>query len=686
MATRIISQSFQRGNSVSTSDYLACANEGVLISLTFDVTSIFDSRNEGESIYYSNTTGQVYCSRKWVDEGFFVGENVEVKVIDSNNLPIITVPLTITAINGNNATIPNFPQASQAGIRYVIQTTEVNKDYGVLSCRFAHRLERGNLKSLATNEDNVFTYDFGTNSFDILSMSGEFFQNNSISKIVSPTPRNTRYIVSFLVFNPYHLIQDIVGSNQLKFFSQFKFSNGLFFDFNPSTTISGYGNNPENARNTAGRVQSSGTVYYDDVSVINYSFTGSATVQDVGLLFIPDNVNEITQSNGLAINNSINYPLYNTTFSKPSRDLDGADYSISFTSNTVTITPNSAFTDYFDARTANDRRIVVYVKIGNAVFLIHNKDAERKPKTTVVSTFNNSFYVHNKNYTNSWSNVAISNFIIGDDVAYFPKIRSKLGDFLRKATCRIFGTDGVNEWELYKQVVDLSFLPMNVNLQPFDIIQDVNNELPSGWDKRSLRIKSNGSVSSFHEIQVYFPFIVRWEEIGLPNIPNSPINGQNWYLLQNPLYDYFAEVLIEGTLNDYQAKKEITFDFYDSDSSIAWDIDFIDSNNITLADLPPNEVVTIKAKATFASSLITDGEWGQIAVQIKNNSQNRWIISTNEPHDFNVNNPLSPIVGNTASINVSTSGSDKIVEISCKINTNLISLSDEYKLTYRAGE
>ena len=276
-----------------------------------------------------------------------------------------------------------------------------------------------------------------------------------------------------------------------------------------------------------------------------------------------------------------------------------------------------------------------------------------------------------------------------DDFGFSGIFRLEESTIYESMTARIeaFNSVTLESFTLNQVFFDFTSVPFNGTQHLLNLTIPVQSQLPTTSVKRdaSLFLLPSADIPGEYGINLYFPFLYRWEYWLSQNNADSDFypNDQtkNWYPYDTT-GDWTVRLhvqLIKGGLA-YVFDDDVTIKNYDSDPEINQTIE------LYRVSTGQNVQVVIEGELhkVIATHTLTDGTgwdqtgtWGMITVEPTESSP-RYLVSTVVPYDYNPNNPLSPISGTLVNI---TYPAANIAVMECYFDPTIMDLSNGVKFT-----
>ena len=363
----------------------------------------------------------------------------------------------------------------------------------------------------------------------------------------------------------------------------------------------------------------------------------------------------------------------------------GTQYTIDYT-----FTPNAQFGTFIGNQEEDNRNLYVWARFGNVNLLVFSTEMITEPPVGgLIDVVQNIFLDHSENVTTSIETADDYEANIEDDLAFTGKFLLNKGEVYEYLTVYIeaFNTVTQENFILNSVLFDFASVPFNGTKHLLNFNLPVQSQLPLTSEKRNALCVLDTSIDTLTQygIQVYFPFLYRWEywlEQLNASIDFYPDNQtKNWYPYDSTP-DWTVRFHLEAVKGGlaYTFDNELLIKDYDSEPLIQQDIQLIiDSTNTPVNVVIENELMRIVA--THENLDLTAWNpfetWGMITVEPTESSP-RYILSTVIPFDNDVNNPLTPLSGLLMNI---TYPSPNIARMECYFDPTKINLENGCKFT-----
>lgn len=362
------------------------------------------------------------------------------------------------------------------------------------------------------------------------------------------------------------------------------------------------------------------------------------------------------------------------------------------TVNTVdfTFTPNAAFNTFFDGLELGNRNFYVWAKWGTVNLLLFSGELETSPPIGgLLEPVRVDFFDHSEQLTEAVNNDTNCTGNIEDDFGFSGIFRLEEGTLYESMTARIEAYNSVTQesFTLNQVFFDFTSVPFNGTQHLLNLTIPVQSQLPTTSVKRdaSLFLLPSADITGEYGINLYFPFLYRWEYWLSQNNADADFypNNQtkNWFPYDSTgdwSVRLYVQLIKEGLAYIYD--NDVTIKNYDSDPAIDQTIELYrvsTGQNVQV-------VIDGEQHRVVATHTLTDGSawnpletWGMITVEPTESSP-RYLVSTVVPYDYNPSNPLSPISG--ALVNI-TYPLINVAVMECYFDPTIMDLSNGVKFT-----
>jgi hypothetical protein len=454
---------------------------------------------------------------------------------------------------------------------------------------------------------------------------------------------------------------------------------------------------------------------YDSAVTNTITFSSTSSVIGMGAQYLPKDdayfKNKSSSQTSLAMLLNSAGPLAIGTYLSAINP-DGARFEIEITTltyaaNVHTVTyifryNNQAFINFMQGRSADDRNILVWFKVGNINHLVHNENIVKAPKTILnLEDYDAQATVFNTDKTSDTYN-ALSGLkcSIEDNVRLYgeflvPKLLDYQNVKYEVIVAEIGNED--NNFVLQSNFFDLS----NIQSLPNGALPLFALSQPAGLnlgDTATIfrnailtRKGQNSDTTNEFLLTCLFPFLINWKYWLTQNnafIVFNEERNQNWINYNNGTYLIYCRLSIEtansiftslypiNTIYDYDEAHTDTNEEWNGTTAIEY---FVVSTGQQVNALINDELMRVKVTVNndYAGTLST--VWGQMTIEPKESSP-RWNISTNYNADTNLNNPFQPLSGQTRLKHTVVSGTEHTFE--AIIDTDKLT-GTEHKITLK---
>jgi len=377
----------------------------------------------------------------------------------------------------------------------------------------------------------------------------------------------------------------------------------------------------------------------------------------------------------------------------------GAGYTLEITAiNTVgtvhtvdyEFIPNAAFNTFFDGLELGNRNFYVWAKWGTVNLLLFSGELETTPPIGgILEPVRVDFFDHSEQLTEAVNNDDSCTGNIEDDFGFSGIFRLEEGVQYESMTARIeaYNTVTQESFTLNQVFFDFTSVPFNGTQHLLNLTIPVQSQLPTTSVKRdaSLFLLPSANITGEYGINLYFPFLYRWE-YWLPQnnadadfYPND--QTKNWYPYGNTgdwTLRLHVQLIKDGLAYIYD--NDVVIYNYDSDPEIDQEIELYRvSTGQNVQVVIDGELHRVVATHTLTDGTGWDqvGTWGMITVEPTESSP-RYIVSTVVPYDYNPSNPLSPISGLLVDITYPT---PDVAVMECYFDPTIMDLSNGVKFT-----
>ena len=720
MPVTIISNSYQDNfGSPITTQYRS--NVGDLTTLTQIVHSNIRKSSTSSPLLLDVSNNQIYStSGSWLEEGFIIGDSVDVNIYDSSGSVVHTYSTTVLYVDSSIlelATVTHFYD-SVSGETMLIEVSGRNRGDLIVAFNQVQNSSTGSTYSLIDGEATRVTFP-SLHSLIVGSLqtgnlvgnqSGQFLNRVTIER--DSDIDNTRvYTLVFTFLNSGIYNQSWFSSSDcLKNFINYEWDTS---DTNPQYTTNVVYNEKGNTGflNEAYNVGVVDTVLVStNFTQLDYSTTTSnlevvidGVTSDISLGASYTSVDDTyykSKVESASVMSMITYTQLATGTLSSMANSSGASYNIIVNSvNTIgsqsTINfdfqPNAAFNTFMSARSLGDRKFYIWVKGGSRnIIVLAEQLYKAEISGEIISLSLDEFKDHNDSIVLGDADTP-ARFDTEDDVSYTARFLLTKNQLYSNFKVRVMAYNNVTneEFNLQESLFSFASIPYDsVNgIYSIDESQTIVTTLPTTSNKRIATFKRytpNDTVLSYG-VELYYPFLCRWEywlNLLISTFTSSfyPNQNKNWQQY-SAASNWAVKIRLElvdypfGTMDFYDRPFTITDYDYDAnvDSGIAL---YRDSTSSYVSIIPQGEIMTIYSVHKNLSGNWAD-VWGAITVE-PFESAPRSISSSVIDYDNNLSNPLTPVSGTKIAIDLSQP--DWAV-LSCKFDTNKLDVSNGVKIT-----
>lgn len=723
MPIQILTKTFNDLFGNSTSFYRSNVGDKTIIE--FEI-------NEEISVQSGGTNGIIgidpiqnivlWNTGNFLNEGFRIGDTINFSIYASNGSVITSWSTLCTNVTATELDVNSIPQWYDYTAGQIVRMSVETRKRESLTIYFNHfnNGQQGNEFSLIDGEATIFNFDLNgyvTGATYIgtpvgANKSGQFEITASIldnSNYLSSNDKR-EYLLTIEIINSGLYDQtDFNFSNCLKFYAKFKWSSLTGEPFNQYINVfnddadTGFFNEAFNTDTpNATLVQGIQSLDYINGSTGQFIIDSSSSDYGFGSAYLsndsayyknrPFNQSEITMviptkqfSIGVPETSATNEFGANYQFTIDNVSVLGTIYTIDFT-----FIPNAQFGDFMDNREEGDKLFNVWARFGNINLLVFSDQIETElPIGGLFEPVGSQILDHSQNYTFPTSNVSGYSANIEDDLAFAGLFRLENGVQYESLLVKIeaFNSSTNDSFALQSTFFDFSSVPFVGGKHILNLNQPVLSQLPTTSEKRNALCELFPAIDTPSEygIKVYFPFLYRWEywlaqlNASADFYPNE--QTKNWFPYDTT-GDWSVRLRIE-TIKDglvYSFDDDLTIKNYDSELIIQQNIDlFIESTNQLVGVVVENELMRVRIDNTLINGSAWDtlNIWGMITIEPTESSP-RWLVSSVVPFDYNLNNPLKPIVGDLVQITFPT---PNVARLECFFDPSKINLQNGCKFT-----
>jgi len=342
-----------------------------------------------------------------------------------------------------------------------------------------------------------------------------------------------------------------------------------------------------------------------------------------------------------------------------STTIDGNTYQL--LTITFKLTPNTAFTDYFEALNEADRvyRIMTTVQssalVDDVTVQNHLGQYTQAPVLAGVAdeVTDVQFYNHYQNGDEA-QGIEYSQ-LTEDDTLVTATLLMNKADNYDSINVKIRVLDSNNDaFDLFSRVVPMNNYPLNAdNVRLVNLVENLDYLLPS-TDRNTFELVIGTINSTTYEINLKHTFLNSWRywlaqanalpEFLDPSLPNNGLNNE-WvrYIQGGGTLQYRIEIVKDGVTFYYNQNFDILD--YDTSAEVTSTITFEDTAGNPLPSVVDSEDVIVVADHVGTSAWDTLDTWGWIAYRPKESEKRKLISSAWTDNGLNL--PLRPISGET---------------------------------------
>jgi hypothetical protein len=669
------------------------------------------------SVMVSGSDELTLNSGNWADYGILVGNSIDLDAINTGT--DLNATVTITEINGNilkhdgdlSAFLFTMFPSPDFGQMVVVNNTYSDIDQLDVFFNLVPNNSQGSIESLIDGEVNRIRFNGISAMSATDTVTGVLLGNKSGGAITSATltkdSANTYTLdieffnwLDYVELNPNEVPSYYLANESIK--PYFKFE-GKVVAGNPNSTITSVENSQLGNVGYIGENYNQGVDAFTPISVTittddgqeldDIDHTQPTTVEIVigreGLVNI--NANKfITKIQHLptteSYKNNANSYLENTYQSVIKRDtsytklaygVGGAQLVISdefvttgstvidtVTYQTLTIrfkiTPNSAYTDYFNSLDESDRvyRIVSTVQSGELVddVTIQNKlgNFVSAPILGGIAEEVQDWNFYNHYQVGNEAQGTEYNTLTEDDTLTTAVLKLNKADDYESLAFKIKVIDGnENSFDLFSRVIPMNNYPLNAeNVRLVNLTEQLDYLLPS-TDRNTFELVIGTIDSTTYDINFKHTFLNSWrywlaQANALntfldPTLPNNGLNNEWVRYMDGGTIQYAIEIVKNGTT--FTAQQNIEILDYDVSADVTSTIYLEDTLGNSLPAVVDGQDVVVIADHEGTSAWDVNDTWGWIAYRPKE-AEKRKIISS-KWNDNGNNLPLRPLSGET---------------------------------------
>lgn len=723
MPISVINKQFADVFSNVTSYYQA--NAGDRISVQFELTESIRVQSGGANNFSLDPINNIiiWATGNFLDEGFRVGDDVEINVYTNGGSIISSSVTNVTNVTANQLDVNSIPVWYDFTAGEILRITATGRKREGLIVNVNHNSNGavGTKYSLIDGEATTFTFDMTAmttgdtiTGTQVGNRSGQF---DCIVELTDNTsyPNDVRsYQLSMLVIQSGQYNEssfDTAGA--LKLFVQTNWQSIIGEPYNNLTYIiaddanTGWFNQAYNIGTPSGViVQGISSLDYATPTSGQFVIDWTSSAWAIGGAYYSTDDSyyrnrPFTQSQLSMVLPST--PLgFGSAFSSQLNEY-GAAWTInitgSTTSGTITtfdfvFTPNAQFTTFMDSREIGDRTMYIWAKIDNINLLIYSGQLTKSPPVAGdLLVLNSTFFDHGQNYDFVVDSSTGFEGNIEDDVEFGAVFMLEKNVVYDSFTGRIeaYNSTTGEKFTLQSVFYDLSSVPFNGINQIIYQQQPILTQLPLTSDKRDSILSLSGDDTLTHYgVKFTLPFIYRWEywlaQINADADFYPFEQTRNWYPYGNTP-NWTLRLHCEAVQNGlaYVFDNDLTIKNYDSDPEIKQGIELIiDSTGDSVGVVVENELMRVIGTSELTDGLIWDSSniWGMITIEPYENAP-RYLASSVIGYDGNPNNPLTPLTGGIYDVTPITYPSPNVARMECFFNPNALDLTNGVKFTIK---
>lgn len=699
-------------------------NVGDFCTLTLEFETNIIASSLIYPLFLDPSNNQITSSAlNFLEEGFRDGDTVRFIKYGAGGMVINTWTTTITALTATMMDVPTmFTWSASSGEFITIEVTNRNRDdldvyfnqvlnsmsnsiYSMIDAE-PTRINFAGVDSLAVS---------GTiTGIEIPNKSGQFFEAATITRKANPSTYTKKYELELTFYNSGIYDQAWFATGDcLKNSIQLSWaaidnepSNRYLYNFSDNGDT-GYFNEGYNSEiPDATLVTGISTLDYGNTATYTIQIDSSQSYEGVGAAYV--SIDSTYYKNNQYDQQSLTMLFYtqllSTTPIASESNPSGAFYELELNAPVTNVgsiytvqlnfIPDPTFAAFMDSREIGDRRMQIWCKFGNTNVLVFDGQAYTEGAGDEALVMEQNIFIdHSDNTTQSVSTALGYEADTEDDLAFCGAFKFKLNDPYNTLTASIVARNIITEDEftLTSAFWDISSIPFVGGV--YQIIdtsqtQSVQPQLPTTSEKRDAYITLDSAYDTMthYGVRLYFPFLLRWEywlqqlNANLVFYPNQNKDWQNYPLTTN--WEIQLKVRVTTPTTNYVFYDTIVDKNYNkNDGDLIQDIQLerISTGQI-VGVVTIGEMMKVIATHTLIDGSVWDypNVWGMITVEPFEASQ-RWISSTVIDYDFNSNNPLTPLAGETK-CKMTLTAPDQIT-LECLFNPDNIDLSNGVSFT-----
>ena len=734
MPTQIQNKKFIDVFGVETSQFIANAGDKLVSEILFRTSIRITTINNPLSLDVS-LNAITSPTIGWLDEGFRVGDWCLFLRYDSNGTLLNTFYSKIEYVDNSVAdftSIPVFYDITNLETLVILaldfldspippplgfQTPRPRADMNILVNQCLNSVS-GQPNSLIDGEQTDFLF-LGVETMNVLDVingisipnqSGQFVESMNLERLSNTNDGFLAYklTIVFIQSGPYN--SNWFFTNEcLKFFTKFKWksipNDGLPFE---TTIIDENGNtgwfNQSHNSSPSNSVLVSGTSNVDYISTTNHTIIVDGPIDDIGIGGCYISTNDLYYKNQTRNQNQLTMliptsdvsglPFLNSELNPflAGYDIDIKNVSVLGSQTTIEFDfiPNVNFGQFMSNVNDGDRLFYIWVKCGNINHLVFADQLFTEPAVGGALEMNSDFGFmdHSENVDEQSGNNTGFEANTEDDISYFGTFRLTKNEIIDSFSVSIEAFNDVTFDSFTLQQTTFVFSGVQISNDGRYLLNETQNivsTLPNNSEKRNakLKLRSALDVANEYGVEIYFPFLLRWEywlEQLNANVDFYPTQNRNWEQYDNqPNWNLRLKLsLVKNGLAFIHTNQFINKN-YDSDPNIIQSIElFIDATNQNIGVVTEGEQMRVVATNELVSGTWNaQRTWGMITIEPTESSP-RFICSSILPFDNNQQNPLVPLNGVQMVI---TYPQPNIAQMECFFDPEKINLSNGVKFT-----
>lgn len=707
----------------NTSTYYK-TNVGDFCTLTLEFETNIKASSLIYPLFLDPSNNQITSSSlNFLEEGFRDGDTVRFIKYSSGGMVINTWTTTITALTSTMMDVPTmYTWSASAGEFITIEVTNRNRDD--LDVYFNQVLNSmsNSIYSMIDAEPTRINFP-GVDSLavsgtitgiEIPNKSGQFFEAGTITRMTNPSTYTKKYELELTFYNSGIYDQSWFATGDcLKNSIQLSWaaidnepSNRYLYNFSDNGDT-GYFNEGYNSEiPDATLVTGISALDYGNTDTYTITIDSSQSYEGVGAAYVP--IDSTYYKNNAYTQQSITMlfgtQLLSTTPIASESNPTGAFYELELDTAVTNVgslytvklnfIPDPTFTAFMDSREIGDRRMQIWCKFGNTNVLVFDGQVTSEVAGDEPFVLEQNIFVdHSDNGTSSVLTALGYEADTEDDLAFMGAFTLKNGDPYNTLTASIVARNTVtnDEFTLTSAFWDIASIPFNGTNYIIDNVAQtipVQPQLPTTSAKRDAFITLDGvyDTATHYGVGIYFPFLLRWEywlQQLNANVIFYPNQNKDWYEYpQTANWELQFKLRLTSPNTNYVFYDTVIDKQYNkNDGNLIQDIQLerISTGQI-VSVVTIGEMMKVIATHTLVDGSVWDypNVWGMITVEPYEASQ-RWISSTVIDFDFDSNNPLTPLAGETK-CKMTLTAPDQIT-LECLFNPDKINLSNGVSFT-----